>query len=91
MITNCNKKFCSHCGAEMIETLSEAEKNMMHYGEGVYSEGVTVPFASPYSKFTGKRQYVYKYTCPLHKDHLWGMIYSKHDNYFIAEVITLEK
>lgn len=79
-----NTRYCSHCGRLMIETMHGAETNMMFYGDQS-----TIPLASAYDKRTGKRNYCYKYTCPLWKKRWGGLIYSEHDDYFIDEIIQV--
>ena len=77
-------RYCSHCGKRMKSMLLGAETNMMFYGDMS-----TIPLASAYNKNTGKRQYCYRYTCPDFKKKMWGLIFSKHNDYFIDEVIFL--
>lgn len=77
-----NQRFCSFCGAEMIENLYGAEICRMYYGDSP-----SIPVGSAYNKETGKRQYCYHYVCPKWENKLFG--YSPHDEYFLEKIITL--
>jgi len=77
------RRYCSYCGTQMITILKGAENNMMFYGDVP-----SIPFAQPYNKITGKRNYCFNYICPEWKKKLWGLFYSQHDNYFVDEIIN---
>lgn len=79
-----HERYCSHCGLKMIETLVGAETNMMFYGDMS-----SIPFGSAYDEKTGERQFCYKYICPCWKKKLWGLLYSKHDNYFVNKIVKV--
>ena len=79
-----HERYCSHCGLKMIETLVGAETNMMFYGDMS-----SIPFGSAYDEKTGERQFCYKYICPCWKKKLWGLLYSKHYNYFVNIIVKV--
>jgi len=77
------KRFCQHCGCEMIRIKRGAEENMMFYGDMS-----TIPLAGAYDKKTGLRNYCWYYKCPMYKERKWFQIRSPHDDYFIDEVFN---
>jgi len=70
-------RYCGQCGRKMIPRLVGAEK----YHEGDPNDYV-YPY-TPYSRLTGKRQYVIEYLCPLRRG-----LFSFHDKFIDSEVFT---
>ncbi len=77
-----NLRYCSYCGAEMIERLDGAETCYMFYGDMP-----TIPVGSRFNRKTGKQQFCYRYICPHWKKKIFFR--SPHDNYFLEEIINL--
>lgn len=69
--------FCTKCGAQLIESMVGAEKHLYN------DEGGGYPAYEPYDETTGKRQYVYQYTCPSKR--WWNF----HNSYTVDKVIKI--
>lgn len=69
--------YCRECGCEMLEELVGAERYFY-----TYELGKSYPYRK-YSRETGKRQYVYEYTCPNKK------IFNCHERFMVDEIITI--
>ena len=69
--------YCRGCGSQMLEDLVGAENYYEEYPE----YGRSYPYYK-YSQETGKRQYVYKYTCPN------KTFWKRHDDFIEDKIIT---
>ena len=79
-----NKKYCSYCGAVMIECDAPAEKakrDCCTFG-GCYK----VSMGTAFNTENGKKQYVKEFICPEHKEH--RIFQSPHDRYYIDNVFA---
>lgn len=74
------KRFCGHCGAETVRSLVGAETVLVYLGMDV-----TCVFGTPYNRFTGKRQFCARYTCPQWENRFWGS--SEHDDVTIEKIV----
>ena len=79
-----NKKYCSYCGAVMIESDVPAEKTEKEYC--TFGGCYRMSMGSPFNTKTGKRQYVKEFICPLYKERIFFS--SPHDQYYIDDVFT---
>ena len=78
------KRFCSHCGCEMIVIKRGAEENIM-FCDGYY----IIPIAGAYNKENGLRNYCWYCKCPMYEDKKWYQVGgSPHDRYFIDKVFN---
>ena len=69
--------YCRLCGSQMLEDLIGAENYFEEYPEC----GRSYPYRE-FNRDTGKRQYIYKYTCPNSR---W---FNRHDDFFVDKIIT---
>ena len=79
-----NKKYCSYCGAIMIERdvpAEKAKKECCSFG-GCWRSSMGTAFDTS----TGARQYVKEFFCPKYKEHRFFL--SPHDQYYIDDVFT---
>jgi hypothetical protein len=80
------RRYCSHCGAEMLCIKRGAEENMIYTWD---SEGGTSrPFDTAYNRETGERNYCFYYKCAMYRDRRWYQVCSPHDEYFIDKTFN---
>ena len=73
--------YCRYCGQKLQEESTGAENYYFECEAGrIYTTG-------HYNTKTGRRQIVFKYTCPSYKESFWNKIfYNKHDCFMNEDV-----
>ena len=78
------KRYCSYCGAEMIERDVPAEKAKEEHC--TFGGCFRWSMGTAFNTRTGKRQYVKELVCPKYKKRIFPS--SPHDQYYYDKVFT---